>query len=299
MKRLFNQAVAGGAVGVTALASLLSIGPGTAVAEADLHLDSQSFSAPTSIDNRWSPLRPGMQLTLQGEANAGNGVVPRRIVFTVTDLTKVVHGLPTLVSWDRDYTDGQLSEAELAFHAQDDGGTVWNVGEYPEEYDAGRFLGAPKTWLHGVDGAEGGILMKARPRAGTPTYLQWKSPAIDSVDVARVAADHQRVCVPVGCFDDVVVLDESDPHRPEDGHQLKYHAPGVGVIRVDFAQGVEQESLVLVSRVPLSPQGLAAARAEALKLDRRAYQVSPLVYRFSWPAMPLPIPFDWSSLPLK
>ena len=41
---------------------------------------------------------------------------------TVTDLSKVIDGVRTLVIWERDYTAGQLSEPELAFFAQDNAG---------------------------------------------------------------------------------------------------------------------------------------------------------------------------------
>jgi hypothetical protein len=51
----------------------------------------------------------------------------------------------TVAVWDRDFQDGELVEEELSFFAQDDGGTVWNFGEYAEEYEDGEFVGAPNT----------------------------------------------------------------------------------------------------------------------------------------------------------
>ena len=56
----------------------------------------------------------------------------------------------TLVIFERDIQDGALQESELAFEAQDDQGRVWNVGEYPEEYEDGQLTGAPSTWMAGV-----------------------------------------------------------------------------------------------------------------------------------------------------
>ena len=50
----------------------------------------------------------------------------------------------------------RLQEQELAFFAQDDQGNVWNFGEYPEEYDNGKFTGAPSTWIRNEGGAYGG-----------------------------------------------------------------------------------------------------------------------------------------------
>jgi hypothetical protein len=74
-----------------------------------------TFSRPTKIDNRWFPLAPGTQFVLEGRANRGNGRLRHRVVFTVTDLTKVIDGVSTLVLWDRDYNAGTLEEAEITF----------------------------------------------------------------------------------------------------------------------------------------------------------------------------------------
>ena len=71
----------------------------------------------------------------KGAANRGQGRRPHQVITTVTDLTKVIDGVRTVVIWERDINDGRLLEGELAFQAQDDDGNVWNLGEYPEEYD--------------------------------------------------------------------------------------------------------------------------------------------------------------------
>ena len=97
------------------------------------------FDDPTRIDNRWLPLTPGTQLVYEGSAIDDGERISRRVVTTVTDLSKVIDDVRTLVIWERDFTAGQLSEPELAFFAQDNAGNVWLVGEYPEEYDEGEF----------------------------------------------------------------------------------------------------------------------------------------------------------------
>jgi hypothetical protein len=67
------------------------------------------------------------------------------VVFTVTDLVKVVDGVTSRVVHDVDRQDGEVTEAELAFFAQDDRGNVWNLGEYPETFENGKFAGAPTS----------------------------------------------------------------------------------------------------------------------------------------------------------
>jgi hypothetical protein len=235
------------------------------------------FSDSTAIDNEWFPLVPGTQFVLEGRANRGEGRLPHRLVFTVTDQTKVIDGVITRVLWDRDYNAGKLVEEELAFHAQDDEGTVWNLGEYPEEYENGKFAGAPSTWISGLAGARAGVLMPANPRPGTRSYLQGWAPDIEFADRAKVDTTGRSTCVPSGCYRDVLVIDEWNPYE-KGAHELKYYAPGVGNVRVGAAGGEEREVLVLVEVVHLAANQLADARARVLELDARGATVSPKLY---------------------
>ena len=188
----------------------------------------------------------------------------------------------TVVLWDRDFNAGQLVEAELAFHAQDNDGNVWNLGEYPEEYENGEFLGAPNTWIAGLAGAEAGIIVQANPRLGDK-YLQGFAPDVDFLDCARVFKTGETTCVPLDCYANVLVIAERSPLEPGSGHQLKYYAPGVGNVQVGAVGDPEGETLVLVEVVHLGTPALAEARREALKLEKRAYRVSD-VYRLTPPA---------------
>jgi hypothetical protein len=243
-----------------------------------------TFSDPTRIDNRWFPLTPGTQFTYEGQANRGEGQRRHRVVFTVTDLVKVVDGVRTVLLWDRDYNAGVLQENEITFHAQDDEGTVWNFGEYPEEYRRGKLSGAPDTWLAGTDRARAGIVMLAEPRPGTPSYLQGFAPAIEFADRARVYRTRLKTCVPVDCYANVLLTDEWNPAEPG-AHQRKYYASGVGNIRIGSAgKDAERETLVLTKLRRLSPPAMAFVRREALKLDARAYRVRPDVYGHTPPA---------------
>src|SRR5437870_4786971 len=129
-----------------------------------------NFSNPTKIDNKWLPMVPGTQLVYEGHSNLGGGLRPHRVVFTVTDLTKVIDGIRTRAVWDRDFHEGRLEEAELAFFAQDNDGNIWALGEYPEEHDShGRLAWAPNTWIVGAN-AKPGINIRGNPRLGTSDY---------------------------------------------------------------------------------------------------------------------------------
>jgi hypothetical protein len=250
-----------------------------------VRFERDAFTRPTRINNKWMPLVPGTQFIFEGRINQGGGPVPvsHQVVFTVTDLTKVINGVRTVVLWDRDFDDGQLVEAELAFFAQDKDGNVWNLGEYPEEYVNGVFEGAPSTWIVGEAGSKAGIHMFARPKVGSPSYLQGISPKIAFLDCGQVADKGQSVDVPVGHYENVLVTNEWSPLEPDSGIQVKYYAPGVGNVQIGAVGDPEAETLVLIELNTLSPEALAEARNEALILDSRAYDVSQ-VYRKTLPA---------------
>jgi hypothetical protein len=247
-----------------------------------------NFSASTRIDNRWHPLVAGTQFVFEGRSNRGLGPLPHRVIFTVTGLTKKVHGVDAVVLFDRDLNRDKLLEAEITFFAQDDDGNVWNFGEYPEEYaEDGSFDGAPSTWLSGSRGARAGILMRGDPQPGTPSYMQGVAPKIGFGDTAKVLRYDKRACVPVGCYENVLVVDETNPLDPGDGHQLKYYAAGVGNISVAPGRGgKEREILELVKVQKLRPKTLAKLDREALRFDRRAYRTVRKVWGGSERAKP-------------
>jgi hypothetical protein len=228
------------------------------------------------------PLTPGTRFTLEGQANPGGGTTPHRVVLTVTDLTKVINGVRTVVLWDRDISDGQLLEAELAFHAQDNQGNVWNLGEYPEEFDDGEFVGAPSTWISGQERAKAGILVPGKPRVGL-TFLQGFAPEVEFYDCGKVVRTSARTCPNNRCYNDVLVIDEWSPPEPDSGFQRKFYAPGVGNIKIEPIDDPEGETLELVKVERLGAGAMAAAREAALLLERRAYRISD-VYATTPPA---------------
>jgi hypothetical protein len=244
-----------------------------------IDLDRSAFPSRPRIDNKWFPLKPGMQYTTTGRVVSAEGTSTRTVIHTVTGLTKKIDGVTTLVMWDRDYSDGGLAESELAFFAETRKGTVWLLGEYPEEYENGKLVGAPSTFISGIDQAQAGIAMQAEPRLQTPSYVQAYAPNVDFLDCGKVFQKDQRVCVPTGCYNDVLVIGESNPlDPPSAGHQRKYYSPGTGLVKVSAASGADQEFLDLVKVKQLTRAELDSINAQALELDRRGYTVSKDVY---------------------
>jgi hypothetical protein len=220
-----------------------------------------------------------MQYTTTGKVISPDGTTTRTVVSTVTGLTKVIDGVKTIAVWDRDYSDGELVESELAFFAQTEKGTVWLFGEYPEEYENGELVGAPSTFISGIDRARAGIAMQAKPHRNTPAYVQAYAPTVDFLDCGDVFAKDQRVCVPTGCYNDVLVIDEFNPlDPPSAGHQRKFYSAGTGLIKVTAVGGEDQEFMDLVKITRLTSAVLDRINTRALELDSRGYTVSKDVY---------------------
>lgn len=227
-----------------------------------------------NVVNPWFPLEPGTRYVWEGRAFTDEGErVDRRVVFIVTDLTKVIGGVRAVVGWDRDFNGNTVGESELIFYAQDRDGNVWHLGEYVEHWNEGELDGG-RLWVVGdPEGAKAGIAMHAKPQAGTASYSQGFAPRPWFWDDhARVSDVGVRTCVPVRCFDDSIVIEEFEPRFPG-AFQLKYYALGVGNIRVGWRgpNDDEQEVMVLKKFHHLSPEALAEVRAQVLEQENRGY----------------------------
>lgn len=247
--------------------------------------DRTLFEDSANVDHRWYPLRPGHRLDYRGSSLDEGERLHHGVTIIVTDLTKVIDGVENVVVWERDYTDGELVETELALFAQDVHGNIWHMGEYPEEWEDGEFAAAP-AWVHGLKGATAGVTIPARPTEGTPGYAQgFAPPPISWDDHGRVHKTGVRTCVPEDCYADVVVIEEYEPTIPQ-AWQDKYYAPGVGVVRVGW-RGENDESkevLELVDFRTLGAGEIAEVRADALALEERAYRISKEVWAKTPPA---------------
>jgi hypothetical protein len=247
-------------------------------------LEPGTFAHATTVDNQWFPLVPGTQMMWEGHALDGSDKLERKVVFTVTDLVKEIAGVPTVVIYELDYTDGELEEAELSFFAQDDEGSVWHLGEYPEEYEEGEIVKHP-AWIAGAQGALAGIHMPATPDTMSSSYPQGWGPKVGWDDRGATYATDEHTCTEVDCYDGVFVAKEFSRSEPG-AFQLKYYAPGVGNVRVGWGGPNEEEHevLVLTSLEQLDEAALAEVRTKALEQEARAYDDSPAAYGDTAPA---------------
>jgi len=282
--------IGGAVLSVAVLASLLYPSATASAATTlpscrPLPFSAKDFPRSPHIDNRWLPMRPGIDSVLSGTVREDDGKLHKHVIrSTVSSVTKLVNGVRSLVLFERDYEDGLLQESELAFQAQDRDGTVWNLGEYPEEYEDGSLAGAPSTWITGIAGAHAGVNMPTHPSLRTPVYCQGQARSVDFLDCARFVRTAAHTTWAGHSSNHALVSDEWAPLDPEGGHQLKYYVAGKGVVRVGAVGGANPEVLQLTHRTRLSAAALHRIDLQVLAQDRRGYRVSPRVYGKTKPA---------------
>jgi len=196
----------------------------------------------SAVTNPFFPLVPGTTFVYEGETEG----VPTREVMTVTNETKLILGVTTTVVHVQSFEDGVLIEETFDWYAQDVDGNVWYFGEDTMELDeAGNVISTEGSWEAGVDGAEPGIVMLADPKKGK-RYQQENAPDI-AEDMAQVRRLNSSVCVPYGCFENVLVTKEWTPLE-RGVVENKYYAEGVGfILSVMIKGGEERLELVSVS----------------------------------------------------
>lgn len=196
----------------------------------------------TEIDNAYLPLRPGTKWEYSG--TGGDGEVERTVVEVTRD-ARMVMGVTCVVVRDEVTVDGHLVELTYDWFAQDAEGNVWYFGEDTAEYEQGRIVNHDGAWEAGVDGAQPGIVMPAGPRVGD-SYRQeyYAGEAEDHGEVVRL---DERVAVPFGTFDNVLMTRDFTPLEPG-VVEHKFYARGVGLVREMKAEGgAGRSDLVLMT----------------------------------------------------
>src|SRR5687768_4629129 len=94
-------------------------------------LKAENFGTTTATGaNQWFPLKPGYQSVREGAVSRGSRRLSHRRVFTVTDVTKMINGVRTVIALDQDFDGGQIGEQALDYLAEDEQGNVWYLGSY-------------------------------------------------------------------------------------------------------------------------------------------------------------------------
>ena len=70
-----------------------------------------NFPSSPNVSNPLLSYVPGTEFILEGRVNVGGQPLAHQVILIVTDLTKMVHGVRTVVLWDRDFNTGVLTES--------------------------------------------------------------------------------------------------------------------------------------------------------------------------------------------
>lgn len=241
-----------------------------------VEFDPANFVDPTLSTNSYHPLQPGMQWVRGGTTEVGSRVVPHEIITTMTDVIRVIDGVPTIAMLDVSTDSGEISQLSIDYLALDKDGNVWILGGYTEDYEGGEYTNTDGAWLGTADGGLPGILMPATVTAETPRWFIGAAPEEDP-SVGEPVEIGISECVAFGCYEDVRVIREGNVGAVD--NELKHYAPGVGVINnVPQDASLHQDTFELLNLVTLSPAGLAEAAQSVLDLEQHAREVEPGVF---------------------
>jgi hypothetical protein len=209
-----------------------------------VRLDPGGFT--TRIDNPYWPLKPGSRWVYRETDPEGTR---QRVVVTVTSKTKkIANGITARVVHDVVTEDGKPVEVTDDWYAQDSCGNIWYLGEATKEFENGKVVSTEGSFEAGVDGAQPGIVMLAKPREGM-RYRQEYYPG-HAEDRAEVLSLEEQVEVPFGFVGKgrVVMTRDLNPLEPRI-LEYKFYARGVGpVLAVGVSGGSDREELVSYSK---------------------------------------------------
>lgn len=213
--------------------------------------DPAIFSNPRVVDNTYFPLNIGE--TREYEVYEDDELV-ETVTIEVLDVgdpngDKTVNGVPVVVVRDRVRdADGLILEDTYDWFAQDDDGNVWYVGEDVVNYnydEDGNLLGTDSggSFEWGIDDALPGIQMLADPQVGD-MYRQEYFPG-EAEDKAAVLALEVKLEIDDTTYD-TLQTEDWNPLEPDEAHEYKYYAPGIGVVSEVKKDGSEEAVLVSI-----------------------------------------------------
>jgi hypothetical protein len=200
----------------------------------------------TNIDNPYWPMNPGSRWVYRETDPDGT---KQRVVVTVTHKTKrIANGITARVVHDVVTERGKPVEVTDDWYAQDKAGNVWYLGEYTTEYRNGKPTTTEGSFEAGVDGAQPGVIMPAKPKVGLRYRQEYYEGHAE--DKAQVLSLKEQVEVPFGHFGAgrVLMTRDLNPLKPKI-LEYKFFARGVGpVLALGVSGGSDREELVSFRR---------------------------------------------------
>ena len=201
-------------------------------------LDPADFT--TDIDNPYWPMKPGSRWVFRETDDEGATL---RVEVTVTNRTKrIANGVRARVVHDAVTEGGKPVEITDDFYAQDRAGNIWYLGEATTEYENGKPKSTAGSFEAGVDGAQAGVIMPARPRPGLSYREEYRKG--EAEDRARIVSLREKAEVPAGYYPRVLMTRNINPLSSK-SLEFKFYARGVGpVLAVSVSGGSDREELI-------------------------------------------------------
>ena len=247
-RKVAFAAVAVVALGAIAAGIAIAAGGSGAAAQGDcsrplpqgserVTLDPSDFVS--RIDNPYWPMAPGSRWVYSETDVDGT---EQSVEVTVTNSTKRILGINATVVHDVVTERGRLKEDTLDWYAQDECGNIWYLGEDTKEYEKGKVVSTEGSWEAGVDGAQPGIIVPARP-VDRLAYRQ-EYYAGHAEDAAEVLSVEEQAEVPYGHFESALLTKDFTTLDPKI-LEYKLYAKGVGpVLVLGVSGGAGREGLL-------------------------------------------------------
>jgi hypothetical protein len=207
-----------------------------------VNLDPADFT--TKITNPYWPMKPGSRWVYREIDSEGTR---QRVVVTVTERTKLIaNGVTARVVHDAVTEGGKPVEVTDDWYAQDKAGNIWYLGEATTEYENGKPTSTAGSFEAGVDGAQAGVIMPARPRPGLSYREEYRKG--EAEDRARIVSLREKAEVPSGYYPRALMTRNVNPLSPKT-LEFKFYARGVGpVLALSVSGGSDREELLSFKR---------------------------------------------------
>lgn len=207
-------------------------------------IDPANFKSPEETQvggNKYFPLVIGTVMTYRNEEDNED------IVVTVTDRTRIIEGVETIVVRDVVSIDGERIEDTDDYYVEDRDGNVWYFGEVAQNFEEGFLTDLDGSFVAGENGAQAGIIMLANPMPGDVYRQEFAlGDAEDAAEVLALDADVDIANSDFAC--NGACLKTEDFVAPEpDAVEFKFYKEGVGLVAEQEPSGEVVLELVSVS----------------------------------------------------
>ncbi len=205
-------------------------------------IDPANFKTPEQTQaggNRFMPLVIGTVYTYRNEEDNED------IVVTVTDRTREIEGVTTIVVQDVVSIDGVRIEDTDDYFAEDWDGNVWYFGEVAQNFEDGFLTDLEGSFIAGEDGAQAGIIMLANPMVGDVYRQEFAlGDAEDAAEILALDADLEGDHF--DCNNACLKTEDFIPTEA-DATEYKYYIEGIGFVAEQLPEGDVVLELVSVS----------------------------------------------------